>query len=184
MNAHQTDSEKPIRFFAAALISLFLLLTGCANEEQKRDYVIPRTLCGMAVDSDALASFLPAGHKVTVKDSPYPGTKGCQVIVDRILIVTALQMWADEGQTAASVAAGQSFGTLDRSAEEGRYQYSGYEAYGKTQGCVDKKYKQELYVMIEASNAKLRDPDAMKRLIASFTKSVEKSVECTSGAGR
>ncbi|MGX1272718.1 hypothetical protein [Streptomyces phaeoluteigriseus] len=184
MNARRTASEKLIHFPTAALTALLLLVSGCGNEEQKRNYAIPRSLCGMNVDSEALASFLPAGQKVTVKDRSYPGTKGCQVIVDGTLIVTAVQTWVDEGRTAAFVAASQSLDTVDRSAEEGRYQYSGYEAYGKTHGCVDTKYKQELYAVIQAPSSEHHDPDAMKRLIVSFTKSVEESAECMSGAGR
>ncbi|MFD5266090.1 hypothetical protein [Streptomyces sp. NPDC058335] len=174
---------KPILLSTAALM-LLLLLSGCGSEEQKRNYAIPRALCGLAVDGEALTNILPGGDKVTVKDRSYPGTQGCQVIVDGVLIVTAVQMWVDEGQTAAFVAATHSIDTVDRSAEKGRYQYSGYEAYGKTHGCVDTKYKQELYAVIQAPSSKKPDPEAMKRLIVSFTKSVEKSAECTSGAGR
>ncbi|MDX3570688.1 hypothetical protein [Streptomyces sp. ID05-47C] len=185
MNPHQTASDKPILFPAAALTtSLLLLLSGCSKEEQGRNYTIPRTICSMPVDNEALASILPAGQKITVKDRSYPGTKGCQVIVDGTLIVTTVQMWVEAGRTAAFVAASQSIDKVDRSAEEGRYQYSAHEAYGKTQGCVDTKHEQELYAVIQAPSSKHRDPDAMKRLIVSFTKSVEESAECTSGAGR
>ncbi|MFF8322462.1 hypothetical protein ACF06V_35590 [Streptomyces bobili] len=177
-------SEKPRLGAVGGLAALVLLLAACGNDDQKRDYAIPHALCDMTVDSEALARILPGGHEIIAKDRSYPGTKGCQVIVDGVLIVTAVQMWVEEGRTAASVAADQSFGTLDRSAKEGRYQYSGHEAYGKTQGCVDTKYKQELYAVIQAPSSKRSDLDAMKRLIVSFTKSVEESAECTSGAGR
>ncbi|MFJ9716345.1 hypothetical protein ACIRPQ_10450 [Streptomyces sp. NPDC101213] len=168
----------------AVLTTLTLLITGCGDEEQNRDYAIPHTLCGTAVDSDDLALFLPAGQKITVKDRSYPGSKGCQVIVDGVLIVTTVQMWIEEGKTTAFVAARQSFDTPDRSADSGRFRYSGHEAFGKTRDCLDTKYRQELYAVIQASGSKYRDPEAMKRLIVSFTKEVEESDECTAGATR
>ncbi|WP_051858481.1 hypothetical protein [Streptomyces cellulosae] len=131
---------------------------------------------------EALTPFLPAGHKITVKDNSYSGTKGCQVIVDNKLILTTSQMWRAEGKTTAYTAARESLEALDHSADGGRFRYSDYEAFGKTRNCVDTKYKQELYTTIQAEGSKYRDTEAMKRLIVSFTKEVEGSVECTASA--
>ncbi|MFD5838348.1 hypothetical protein ACFWHV_33070 [Streptomyces collinus] len=166
----------------ATLTTLTLALTGCGGDEQQREYTIPSTLCGTAVDRDTLAPFLPPGHKITVKDKSYSGAKGCQVTVDNKLIFTTNQLWLEEGNTTAFVAARQSLDIPGHSAESGRFRYSGYEAFGKTRGCVDTKYKQELYATMQASGSKHRDAEAMKRLIISYTKEVEKSPECTAGA--
>lgn len=182
MKPDRTTSRKSSLVSAAALTTLAFVIMGCGGEENEREYAIPRTLCGTAVDSDALAPFLPSGKKVTVRDKSSPGSKVCQVIVDNKLIVTTSQMWLEEGRTTAYVAARQSFDTPDHSAEAGRFRYSGYEAFGKTRGCVDTKYKQELYTIMRAEGSKHRDADAMKRLIISYTKEVEKSAGCTAGA--
>lgn len=61
--------------------------------------------------------------------------------------------------------------------------YSGFEAFGKTRGCVDTRYKQELYTVVQAEGSKHRDAEAMKHLILAFTGEIEKSAECTAGAG-
>jgi hypothetical protein len=158
------------------------MIAGCGGDGQEREYAIPSSLCGTAVDSDTLAPFLPAGKKITVRDNSYSGAKGCQVIVDKKLIVTTTQMWLEEGKTTAYFAARQSFDSLDHSAEGGRFRYSSYEAFGKTRNCVDTKYKQELYTMMQAEGSKHRDAEAMKRLITAYTKKVEGSTECTQGA--
>ncbi|MFF5966417.1 hypothetical protein ACFY64_22305 [Streptomyces collinus] len=182
MKSDRTILRKYSLMPAATLTTLTLALTGCGGDEQQREYAIPSTLCGTAVDSDTLAPFLPPGQKITVKDKSYSGAKGCQVTVDNKLIFTANQLWLEEGSTTAFVAARQSLDTPRHSAESGRFRYSEYEAFGKTRGCVDTKYKQELYTIMQASGSKHRDAEAMKRLIISYTKGVEKSPECTAGA--
>ncbi|MFF8973208.1 hypothetical protein [Streptomyces sp. NPDC014995] len=182
MNSHRAIPRKASAVSATVLTALAFLLTGCSDEQQKREYAVPGALCGTAVDSDALTSFLPPGSKITVKGKAYSGAEGCQVVVDDKLIVTAARMWLEEGRTTAYVAARQSFDTPDQSAEDGRFRYSGHEAFGKTRGCVDMKYKQELYTVIQAEGSEHRDAAAMKRLILSFTEAVERSAECTEGA--
>ncbi|MFF0596658.1 hypothetical protein [Streptomyces antibioticus] len=158
------------------------LLAGCGEGGPERAYVVPDALCGTAVDGDALASFLPGGREIAVKEKSSSGHERCQVIVDGKLIVTTGQMWAEAGRTTAFTAARQSIGALDEAAEGGRFVYSGNEAFGKTHGCVDAEYEQELYTVIQADGSKRRDADAMKRLIVSFTEAVEESAVCTAGA--
>jgi hypothetical protein len=182
MKPDPTTLRKYSLISAAILTTLTLAITGCGGDEQKREYAIPSTLCGTTVDSDALTPFLPAGQKITVKDKSYSGAKGCQVAVDSKLIFTTSQVWLEEGNTTAFVAARQSLDKPSHSADSGRFRYSEYEAFGKTRGCVDTKYKQELYTIMQASGSKHRDAEAMKRLIISYTKEVEKSAECTAGA--
>ncbi|NEE17519.1 hypothetical protein G3M58_65035 [Streptomyces sp. SID7499] len=182
MKLDRTTLRKRRLISTATLATLILTLSGCGNDGQKREYATPSTLCGISVDGDALAPFLPSGRKITVKDKSYPGAKGCQVIVDNKLIFTTNQMWLKEGSTTAFVAARQSLDATDHSADSGRFRYSEDEAYGKTRDCVDTKYKQELFTIMQASGSTHGDAEAMKRLIISYTKEVEKSAECTAGA--
>ncbi|MFJ7414964.1 hypothetical protein ACIQWZ_29805 [Streptomyces sp. NPDC098077] len=67
---------------------------------------------------------------------------------------------------------------MEKTADAGRYVYSDNQAFGKTQGCVDAKYKQELCTGVQAYGSDHEDADAMKRLIVSFTETVEKSDAC------
>ncbi|WP_405627142.1 hypothetical protein OG933_12895 [Streptomyces sp. NBC_00016] len=182
MKSHRPTARKSSTVSIAALTILVFLLAGCGEEEQKREYAVPGTLCGTTVDRDDLAPFLPAGRKITVKERSYSGSKGCQVIVDDKLIMTTTQMWMEEGTTTALFAARQSFDTPDKSTENGRFVYSGFEAFGKTRGCVDTRYKQELYTVVQAEGSRHRDAEAMKHLILAFTGEIEKSAECTAGA--
>ncbi|MEU0678182.1 hypothetical protein ABZ330_36065 [Streptomyces sp. NPDC006172] len=165
----------------AALAAVLAFAAGCSTGEQNREYAIPESLCGTAVDANDLESFLPAGRKITVREKEYSGSKICEVVVDDTLIATASRIWLKEGTTTMNFAYGQTTHTPESSAEEGRFRYSENEAFGRTRNCLDPRGKQVLYTAIQAQGSKHRDAEAMKRLIISFTAVVEKSTECTTG---
>ncbi|MER6157632.1 hypothetical protein ABT147_19120 [Streptomyces sp. NPDC001868] len=164
---------------AATLVSV---LSACSNDGPEREYAIPATLCGTAIDSDDLAPFLPAGKDISVKGDSRSGIKDCEVVIDNVLVVTTTQAWLEDGRTTAYFASGKTLDTPTHSANGGRFQYSGREAFGKTRNCIDAKYRQELYTAVQAQGSKHTDADAMKRLIISYTSEVETSAECTGGA--
>ncbi|WP_327343278.1 hypothetical protein [Streptomyces europaeiscabiei] len=166
----------------ALVIAFSTTLSGCSGDEAKREYAIPRTLCGIAIDSDGLTPFLPAGKKITVKGKSGGGINRCRVIVDDKIAATTTQAWLEDGRTTAYFATGQALDALDHSADGDRFRYSGNEAFGKTRNCVDTKYEQELYTAVQVSGSKHHDADAMKRLIISYTSQVEQSAECSAGA--
>ncbi|GAA3828986.1 hypothetical protein ACFS5L_44505 [Streptomyces phyllanthi] len=182
MYYRRTALLRPVGLAIAAVTALVAATSGCSGDKEEREYAVPSALCGMAVDAEDLTPFLPAGRKITVRDKSSTGIESCEVVVDDTLILTTTQAWLEQGRTTAYFASGQTLNALDHSAEEGRFRYSGNEAFGKAQGCTDTKDKQELYTAIQAQGSKHRDADAMKRLIASYTKEVESSAECTAGA--
>jgi hypothetical protein len=166
----------------ALVIAFATALSGCSGDEAKREYAIPRTLCGIAIDSDDLTPFLPTGKKITVQGTSGGGINRCKVIVDGKIVATTTQAWLEDGRTTAYFATGQALDTLNHSADGDRFRYSGNEAFGKTRNCVDTKYEQELYAAVQISGSKHHDADAMKRLIISYTSQVEQSAECSAGA--
>ncbi|MFH8934696.1 hypothetical protein [Streptomyces griseosporeus] len=167
---------------AIAPAVIALMVSGC-DSEQKRDYAVPQDLCGTRVSADDLAPFLPGGNSLKVSGSSRSATDDCRVIVDDKVIMTATQVWVEEGETTASLAFSLALHAPKNSADDGRYWYSGNEAFGKTRGCIDKKYGHELYTALQAQGSEHRDADAMKRLIVSYTEQVEKSAKCSAGAG-
>ncbi|MET8248768.1 hypothetical protein ABZV31_32925 [Streptomyces sp. NPDC005202] len=166
----------------AAVTVLVSVLAGCGGDEERREYAVPHTLCGTPVDSDELAPFLPPGRRITVRDNSHTAIKGCELLVDGKLIVSTTQAWLERGRTTAYFASAQTLEVPDRAADEGRFRYSGNQAFGKTQGCVDTRHDEELYTAVQADGSKHKDADAMKRLIISYTKEVENSAACTEGA--
>ncbi|WP_158786534.1 hypothetical protein [Streptomyces sp. NRRL F-5065] len=163
---------------AALLAVLVPAVAGCGAEEERRDYSVPGALCGVRVDAQELTPFLPPGKKLSVKPVVNPASTWCDVSVDGKLAVRTVQNWWQGGHDTAHFLRGQTLERVEQSADGGRYVYSGWQAFGKTKDCVDKNYGQELYTGVQAYGSDHRDADAMKRLIVSFTETVETSDAC------
>lgn len=163
---------------AVVLCVLCLTLAGCGSEKESRDYSVPSTLCGVRVDAQELTPFLPPGKELSVEPDISPGTAWCDVSVDGKLAVRTLRTWWQEGRDTAYFLRSQTFKEMEESADGGRFVYSGTQSFGKTKGCVDEKYGQELYTGVQVFDTEHEDADAMKRLIVSFTGRVERSDEC------
>ena len=164
-------------FVAVVLAVLAPTVTACGSEEETRDYSVPGTLCGIRVDAEELTPFLPPGEKLSVKPTVNPTSIWCDVSVDGKLAVRTVQKWWQGGADTAYFLRSQTLERVEETADDGRYVYSDWQAFGKTV-CVDEERGQELYTGIQAYGSDHRDADAMKRLIVPFTKEVEKSDEC------
>lgn len=182
MNFRRTDRRKRDALVVVFAVAFSTALSGCSGDDTKREYAVPRTLCGIAIDSDDLAPFLPAGKEIRTKGTSGGGINRCRVIVDDKIAATTTRAWLEDNRTTAYFATGQALGALNHSADGARFRYSGNEAFGKTRNCVDTEYEQELYTAVQISESKHRDADAMKRLIFSYTSQVEQSAECSAGA--
>ncbi len=165
-------------FAAVVLAVLAATVTGCGADEETRDYSVPGTLCGIQFDIKELTPFLPPGKKLSVKPDVSPAATWCDVSVDGKLAVRTVQTWWQGGRDTAYFLRSQTLERVEKTADEGRYVYSGNQAFGKTKDCVDAKYKQELYTGVQAYGSDHEDADAMKRLIVSFTEKVETSDAC------
>lgn len=161
--------------------SLLVVASGCSESEQSRKYTTPSALCGTPVDASEITPFLPGGDSISVREEKSSTRKSCKVIVDNKVVATVVQEWLESGQVTSDFVTLQTLETVDKSADGGRYIYSGDQAFGKTRTCKDDRHDQELYVSIQFWDAKHKDADSMKRLIVDFTGKVEKATECTSG---
>ncbi|MFH9821176.1 hypothetical protein [Streptomyces sp. NPDC017230] len=173
-----TGPRSGTAFAAIVLAVLAFAVTGCGAEEKTRDYSVPNTFCGIRIGAKELTPFLPPGQKLSVKTDINPASTWCDVSVDGKLAVRTVQDWWPDGADTAYWLRSQTLDEVEETAYRGRYVYSDWQAFGKTEDCVDEKYGNELYTAIQAYGSDHRDADAMKRLIVSFTKTVEKSDGC------
>ncbi|MFF9120469.1 ferrous iron transport protein A [Streptomyces massasporeus] len=178
MSVRPAPSRKKVTVVVWAISALVAVLSGCGGDESERDYAVPDSLCGVAVDADELGPFLPDGKEITVRDKSGGGTTVCEVVVDDELALRATQAWVEEGKTTAYFASSQTLTAPEESAEDDRLRYSGNEAFGKTKDCIDKQHGQELYTAVQAQGSDHKDADAMKRLITDYTSEVEGSTSC------
>lgn len=157
-------------------VATICALSSCDEGGKEREYAIPDRLCGRPITSD-IADFLPPGNDISMERETHTATTVCEVAVDHKLVLTTTTAWRSANDSTASFAQ-RALAPTKHSAEEGRFRYSGSEAFGRTQNCVAHDGDRALFTAVQALGSEHRDAEAMKRLITSFTASVEKSQEC------
>ncbi|CAL9590011.1 hypothetical protein GTW46_31515 [Streptomyces sp. SID6013] len=130
------------------------------------------------MDSDEISPFLPQGKSITIQKEDHFGSEICKVVIDKELVLTATQAWVAKGKTTAYFASGQTLDKVTLSSDSGKYRFSGNEAFGKVEGCVNSKRDQELYTALQFQGSEHDDSDAMKHLITAYTEEVESSPMC------
>lgn len=180
MNFPRNMSGRSTAASLAAALFLLTVLSGCGDNE-KREYAVPKKLCNMPVDTDALTPFFPPGKKLTMHPKPGKTEERCEVKVDKRTVFRISENWWLGGKDTANYARGWALKVPEKSAADGRYLYSGREGFGKTDGCVDDSTKEELYTAVEVIHSEHRDADAMKRVIINFTEAVQESAACDEG---
>ncbi|MEU7559906.1 hypothetical protein [Streptomyces eurythermus] len=162
---------------AIAVSVLLLALASCSEDEPEREYSLPRTACGTAIDAEALAKFLPPGKKVST-DVTVASAKAtrCAVSVDgKRVVYTAQEWWND--MSVLQFAKGLTLDKVGHQTEDGRFAYSGNQAFGKTEDCHNSR-GQVLYTAVLATGSKHSDAAAMKQLITNYTEAVQRSGVC------
>ncbi|WP_225833844.1 hypothetical protein [Streptomyces sp. NK08204] len=168
---------------AIAAIALLATLSACSKGGQERQYSVPNSLCGTPVDAKELAPFMPPGRKVSVEQEvDYGFTRTCRVSVDSKRVMETTDSWWEAGKDTADFMRGQTVDAVDHEADNGRYLYSGNEAFAKTHHCASKQLMgNELFTAIQMRGSSHKDTQAMKRLIVNYTKAIEKTDTCKDG---
>jgi hypothetical protein len=176
-------SGKVVR--ALAVLPLIVMLgagmVSCSDGGEGRSYTIPESLCGVAIPSSALSSFLPGGSEVSVKDAkPVLGENGCEVFVDGKLVLATSREWWRKSDSISSVVFLHHQLKNGKLMDEEGYLYTATGALGKVRNCTDPRFPDEvMYTTIGAQGDVDGDAQAMKKLITAYTKGVEKSSECS-----
>ncbi|MFI9806699.1 hypothetical protein ACIHEJ_20460 [Streptomyces sp. NPDC052301] len=164
-------------------VALLVTLSGCSEHKAARHYALPHSMCGIPVDSNRLAPFMPSGRKLTVKyDTSDEWASFCEISIDSRHVVQTEQMWMTGGHDTSYFVGGQANSKLNHQAEDGRFIFSGWEGFGKTRHCRSKKLlNSELFTAFQMHSSDHQDADAMKQLITEFTTAVEKTDTCRKG---
>ncbi|WBO63480.1 hypothetical protein [Streptomyces camelliae] len=170
------------RFTAAtSLFVMFGMMVGCSTSDEKKEYDVPRALCGISVSPDLVDPFLPPGKKLKVLDTrPVPTRKICRLDVDgKWALMANLEWWADDVSISTVAGANPQLGSAKPSDNEA-YFSSGTGAVVQVTGCKNPEHKgQLLYTSLRVRDSGLADTTAMKKLATIFTKAVGKSDECS-----
>jgi hypothetical protein len=179
MESIQAPRRDHLAGVGVSIFALLFTLSACSSGEPEREYATPKSLCGITVDPEELTDFLPPGKKVstTATSSPPKATR-CTVSVDGKKIIYITQEWWND-MSVLEFAQGMTLDELDGRTDDGRFAYTGNQAFGKTEDCRKKSEgDQVLYTAIQATGSKHKNADAMKKMIANYTAAVEKSNAC------
>ncbi|MEU9989379.1 hypothetical protein AB0E10_21805 [Streptomyces sp. NPDC048045] len=166
---------------ATAVFAAFGVLAGCSEPSAKKEYDVPRALCGVSVDPDLVSPFLPAGKKVAVVETrPVPSRKLCRVDVDgKWAMMANLQWWADDVSLDTVAYANPQLGKAGQSADD-HFLYSGTGAVKLVDGCKNAGHSGHLlYASVRVRASDLGDAPAMKKLATTYTEAVGHSGQCS-----
>ncbi|MGW2510629.1 hypothetical protein ACWC0A_14560 [Streptomyces scopuliridis] len=172
----------------AAVVAMGTTLAACSSSKsEERKYAVPKSLCGIAVESEQLSLFLPPGEKIsTQKTSPSGGTTRCTITVDGKVAVIASRIWWGKGNGVGVIDVAGVHAKVEpgQVTDDEKYFYSGTGAVGKTEGCADSAHPgQDLFTVIQVFASDRDDESGMKRLISNYNKAVEQSDECPHDEG-
>ncbi|MEU2061329.1 hypothetical protein [Streptomyces sp. NPDC013455] len=91
-------------------------------------------------------------------------------------IVRTTQEWWND-MSVLQFARGLTLEKVGHQTDDGRFAYSGNEAFGKTGQCHN-DHDQVMYTAVLATGSKHRDTEAMKKLITKYTDAVQQSSVC------
>ncbi|MDR6980572.1 hypothetical protein J2X68_007312 [Streptomyces sp. 3330] len=171
-----------LRLLAVVTASLAVgtALSGCSSGE-KQGYSLPRSLCGVSVDPDLLAPFLPPGEEVSTRQAtPNGGTQRCNVSVDGELALVAGRLWWEKAGSVADVAAVHAQVNKGKVITGHDFLHSGTGAVGKVGGCTDPAHPdQALFTVVQVFASGRKSPSTMQRLITDYTEQIKKGSDCT-----
>ncbi|MFD5076992.1 hypothetical protein [Streptomyces sp. NPDC058371] len=162
------------------MLVAFGTLVGCSASTEKKEYDVPKALCGVSMDRDLVSGFLPAGKKIDIQEkNPVPSRERCQVNIDGKVALVASQEWWQKGDNITDVADAHPQLDSVQPTANGTYVISGTGGVARAKSCTSPDHVDHvLYTAMQVYTPEQRDASAMKRLITRYTKEVERSSKC------
>ncbi|MEV6263761.1 hypothetical protein AB0M42_23815 [Streptomyces sp. NPDC051784] len=165
----------------SAVVVLAAGLSACSGDDQpKKAYTVPTSLCGVDVDPAQVKAVLPGGDALSSAPSrPNGGTTRCDVSVDGRKALRLAQTWWNRTETAKTVAAAYDGTDGGATTDDYRFVYAGKAGVGKVQLCTSSEHPEmALFTIIQVLDSGIDDQAAMKSLTTDYTKAVEQSTAC------
>ncbi|MFG3517863.1 MULTISPECIES: hypothetical protein [Streptomyces] len=165
--------------FLVAMLTAATALSGCSNNEKKK-YAPPESLCGVSVEPDLLAPFLPPGKRISTQlTRPNDGTQRCTVSVDDQLALIAGQIWWYKTGTVEEIASVHARVNNGNVTTGNNFLYSGTGAVGKVDGCTNSTHPDKaLFTTVQVFTSGQEDASTMGQLITRYTEHVRAGRDC------
>ncbi|MFJ1644475.1 hypothetical protein [Streptomyces sp. NPDC088258] len=169
---------------AALTLALSVTISGCGGEE--REYAVPKTLCGVPVDSGLLEPLLPPGKEVFVKVADYAAgvaRQDCVVYVDGDVWLTMYGRWEKAGVTARDAMHYHRGNGGDHSSANGKI-ISWYRGAATVVACPSAKWKTEDFSIVASAVHRTEfeaNEKAIKEFLVSYSEAFAAKPSCKSG---
>ncbi|MGW2080574.1 hypothetical protein ACWCOW_27155 [Streptomyces sp. NPDC001939] len=156
---------------------IFGLLAACSSPAPKRQYALPKSLCGIKISGAALEPVLPPGKKISAQSTSAVGTSRCRLQVDGKIIFSSSIEQRDIDATARDVAV-FAFGVNpdDASTANGRFIYSKTGAVGRVECPNSTAAEANLWVTARVPDAS--SASDMRHFIEEYAAATAKSGAC------
>lgn len=164
---------------AAVAAGLAFSLTGC-NDGATREYSIPKSLCGVAVDPNLLEPFLPAGKQRAIKEGEpvADAIVTCELSVDDAVVFSIEQERREPGASPRDIAVNQlNVRDLSESPAE-EYVYSDRVAVSVVHCESPQAVEEDLSVIIKVLKPGIANKSALGKFIASYSRAYKKQQPC------
>jgi hypothetical protein len=174
--------------YALRGISLFVATVtaaGCSADEPKREFAVPKALCGVSVPTDALSRLLPSSGKQLATDKVESSSNGdglCNVTVDSDKVLVLDMERIDVGDSARNILRSRLSIQQQKSTEGGAIAYADWAAVSMVQCRGAGVEKEDISILIKVLKPARPNESAMKSLISGYTASLKKQQPCKKGS--
>ncbi|WP_157877458.1 hypothetical protein [Streptomyces odonnellii] len=180
--ATRSTGSRRLRTPLVLVALMGLTLAGCSDPEPRRAYTIPDDLCGVALSPAVLEPVLPPGDKMSSSKDTLNGLTNCEVVVDKVVVLTTITEWYERGTSMARVLASHMADLEDKASKDGRYVYSDEGGVAKIdcrtppEGLRD----EDPFATVLVRKDLGADEEAVHKLLLAYTDAVGKSPDCNS----
>ncbi|GAA3639814.1 hypothetical protein GCM10023079_32340 [Streptomyces chitinivorans] len=165
--------------FASLIAVPLLALAGCGeSEEQRREYPLPESLCGVSIDTDLVDSFMPPGKRIQQTENEAGLIVWtCEVSVDgKDVFRISHDNW-EPGWSTRRFAVRHAYVKPVHEAADKSYVYSENGAVA-TVRCTDQGGDRDLFLVAKA-NENTAGAKGMEKFIVAYRDEFLKSDPCT-----
>ncbi|MFJ9898839.1 hypothetical protein ACIQPR_36465 [Streptomyces sp. NPDC091280] len=153
---------------------------GCSADEPRREFTVPKALCGVSVPVDALSRLLPAsGKKLTTEaDGSTDDVLLCKINVDDVMVLALSRERIVAGDSARHILYTQLRITQPKFAEGTSIAYADDAAVSLLKCRGADVQNEDISTLVKVLKPARSDESAMKSLITDYTAKVKKQGPC------
>ncbi|WP_306191552.1 MULTISPECIES: hypothetical protein [unclassified Streptomyces] len=166
-------------------VAVVTVAVGCSSDEAKREFAVPKSLCGVSVPTDALSRLLPASGKnldVQQDGDIDQGNDLCNLTVDGTMVLVISRERIDTGDSAQHILVSRARVSHQKTAVNGAIAYADRAAASMIKCRGAGIEVEDISTFIKVLKPARPNETAMKKLITDYTTAYKKQQPCRPGS--